>query len=316
MTARVLGMVSARNGDQARATTWLEEALRRCGSVTDQYQWVRAAVLDSMIDLAIGAGDCDRAAELIWETAWMSRGNAAFEGLRPAAGRAAVGWVVKAMAGRRGVDLVVPAQFEAYARIHHRIHNGERWADFAPEYLVRGIAADDDVATRLVFIDGDGNLDAEKVDALVPLLAAETATPNECHFALWEGWGWVHPGSVMMVTFDSDQTPAIERAFNDTMAPAWRFAAACPVEPWWGGRDMILFDGPVEAVSTIGHHSSGEEPLQRQCPQWWWPDDRTWFVGTEIDHPWTYVAGSHRLIDEIVASPNWESLRVESTDRW
>ncbi len=65
MTARVLGMVSARNGDQARATTWLEEALRRCGSVTDQYQWVRAAVLDSMIDLAIVTGDHDRAAELI-----------------------------------------------------------------------------------------------------------------------------------------------------------------------------------------------------------------------------------------------------------
>jgi hypothetical protein len=43
------------------------------------------------------------------------------------------------MAGRVGVDLVVPDGFEAYARIHHRIHNGQRWADFAPEYLVRGV---------------------------------------------------------------------------------------------------------------------------------------------------------------------------------
>ena len=65
MTARVLGMLSARNADRSRATTWLEEALRRCGSVTDQYQWVRAAVLDSMIDLAIATGDRDRAADLI-----------------------------------------------------------------------------------------------------------------------------------------------------------------------------------------------------------------------------------------------------------
>ena len=39
-----------------------------------------------------------------------------------------------------------------------------------------------------------GNLDAEDVDALVPLLAAATETPNECHYALWQGWGWVHPG--------------------------------------------------------------------------------------------------------------------------
>lgn len=65
MTARVLGMVSARNGDRSSATTWLDEALRRCGSVTDQYQWVRAAVLDSMIALAIETGDHDRAADLI-----------------------------------------------------------------------------------------------------------------------------------------------------------------------------------------------------------------------------------------------------------
>ncbi len=65
MTARVLGLVSASNGDQTRATTWLEEALRRCGMVTDQYLWVRAVVLNSMIGLAIDSGDHDRAAKLI-----------------------------------------------------------------------------------------------------------------------------------------------------------------------------------------------------------------------------------------------------------
>ncbi len=65
MTARVLGMVSARNGDRSEAATWFDEALRRCGSVTDQYQWVRAYVLDSMIDLAIDSGDDERAAEYI-----------------------------------------------------------------------------------------------------------------------------------------------------------------------------------------------------------------------------------------------------------
>jgi hypothetical protein len=54
----------------------------------------------------------------------------------------------------------------------------------------------DYIGSKLEFIDGDGNLDAEDVDALVPLLAAATATPNECHYAPWQGWGWVHPGSM------------------------------------------------------------------------------------------------------------------------
>ena len=99
------------------------------------------------------------------------------------------------------------------------------------------------------------------------------------------------------------------------MNPDWTFAAACPVEPWWGGRDMILFDGAVDAVSTIGHRQD-HAGIVRQCPQWWWPADRAWFVGTEIDDPWTYVAGTRRLIGEVLASPQWESVRVEPTDRW
>jgi hypothetical protein len=241
-----------------------------------------------------------------------------FEGLRPASGRGHVAWVVEAMAGREGVDLVVPDGFDAYARIHHRIHNGERWADFAPEYLVRGVEMYDYLGSSLEFIDGDGNLDAEDVDALVPRLAAATATPNECHYALWHGWGWVHPGSMAVLSSgqDSAGARAIEQTFDEAMAPVWTFAAACPVEPWWGGRDMILFDGALDAVSTIGHRSSSESRLERQCPQWWWPDDRAWFVGTEIDDAWTYVAGDRALIDEILTSPQWESVGVEPTDRW
>jgi hypothetical protein len=241
-----------------------------------------------------------------------------FEGLRPALGRDHVAWAVGAMTARQGVDLVVPANFEAYARIHHRIHNGERWADFAPEFLVRGVEMYDYIGSKLEFIDGDGNLGAEDVDGLVPLLAAATATPNECHYALWQGWGWVHPGSVAVCSSprDAAEARASEHAFNEAMVPVWKFAAACPVQPWWGGRDMILFDGPVDAVAAIGHRLSDEAHIERQCPQWWWPDDRAWFVGTEIDHAWTYVAGDHSLVEEILATPQWESVGVEPTDRW
>ena len=79
---------------------------------------------------------------------------------------------------------------------------------------------------------------------------------------------------------------------------------------------MILFDGALDAVSTIGHRSSVGSRLERQCPQWWWPDDRAWFVGTEIDDAWTYVAGDESLINEVLASQQWESVSVEPTDRW
>lgn len=241
-----------------------------------------------------------------------------FDGLTPAPGRDHVAWVAEAMARRDGVALVVPDGLDEYVRIHHRIHNGERWADFAPEYLVRGVEMYEYVGTKLEFIDGDGNLDADDVDALVPLLGERTSTPDRCHYALWGGWGWVHRGSITAWTpgQDSDGAASVERALEDAMRPVWTFAASCPVEPWWGGRDMILFDGPLDAVVTIGHVTPFESAIDRQCPQWWWPDDRAWFVGTEIDHAWTYVAGSRSLVDAVLASPQWESVAIEVTDRW
>lgn len=250
------------------------------------------------------------------ETERVAGGEPLFAGLRPGPGRAHAAWVVEAMAGRVGVSLVVPTGFEAYVRIHHRIHTGGRWADVAPEYLTRGVEPLEVVGSKLEFIDGDGNLDADDVDALTVMLTGATSTPDQCHYALWLGWGWVHPGSMMIVGQNSARVEAINDAYAKAMAPVWEFAAACPVEQWWGGRDMILFDGPIGAVASIGHLWMGDGSVDRQSPQWWWPDDRSWFVGTEIDDAWTYVAGNLTLIETVLASRRWETVRVEPTDAW
>lgn len=61
MTARLLGLLSAQQGDLIGASTWLDEAHRRSGAVTDPYQWVRAYVVDAMIEVSIAAGDHVRA---------------------------------------------------------------------------------------------------------------------------------------------------------------------------------------------------------------------------------------------------------------
>jgi hypothetical protein len=109
-------------------------------------------------------------------------------------------------------------------------------------------------------------LDAEDVDALTPLLAQETATLDDCHYALWTGWGWLHPASMYVWSSDPSVAQEMVRAHNDAMAQLRPFVSECPVEPWWGGRDFILFDGAVHAVSAI-RHSTYLGPEQRQCPQ-------------------------------------------------
>lgn len=47
----------------------------------------------------------------------------------------------------------------------------------------------------------------------------------------------------------------------------------------------------------------------------WWPDDRAWFVSTDIDFAWTYVGGAQELIDELLAEPRLEILPATLTER-
>ncbi len=83
---------------------------------------------------------------------------------------------------------------------------------------------------------------------------------------------------------------------------------------------MLLFDGPVDAVATIGPptlnvEARAAQPVHRLSPQWWWPDDRAWFLATEIDDPWSYVAGPPSLLDAIVAT-GVDAAAVQRTQPW
>lgn len=64
MAARGLGLVTARRGDREASSGWLGEAATRCNRVPDRYQWVRAYVLDTMVEAALDAGDRARAEPL------------------------------------------------------------------------------------------------------------------------------------------------------------------------------------------------------------------------------------------------------------
>ena len=119
--------------------------------------------------------------------------------------------------------------------------------------------------------------------------------------------------------------------------PVWETSPAGPFDRWPTGNGFEYFYGflggetnqwypdlventaNIEAPATPedGYHLMPDlADRARQCPQWWWPDYRAWFVGTEIDDAWTYVAGDQSLMDEILAAQRWESVGVEPADRW
>ncbi len=251
-----------------------------------------------------------------------------FEGLSPAPASDDAQWIVDAMADREGVDLVVPEGFEAYVRLLHPLHDGQRWATTAPPYLRPGTEPYPYPYPEAIQ-QVEGDMGAELVDVLVPKLAAATSTAESCHFGLWNGWGEFHPGShsaafarrihwwvlldALRARSEHRRAEEAERAWESRQQA---FLAACPVQPWWGGRDMLLFDGPLDRVTAIGTLPLFAERFRRRAPQWWWPEDRQWFVATEIDFPWSYVGGSVSLIDSLVSDSNLEAIRADPSWRW
>lgn len=224
-----------------------------------------------------------------------------------------------------GVARVIPAGFDAYARVLHPLADGPRWEAVAPEYLETG-----EGRYRHPFPDAvsevEGDLGESGVDLLAKVLGAATATSQACHYALWAGWGELNPGAVTVASSSRGllgglrarrEQKAMEDTIRTAQAAVTAFVEACPVQPWWGGRDMLLFDGPIEAVVSIGASAPIDGQIyRRRGPQWWWPEDRAWFVATEIDYPWTYVAGPAALIHEIVEDTGLEARPVTPRHRW
>jgi hypothetical protein len=76
-------------------------------------------------------------------------------------------------------------------------------------------------------------------------------------------------------------------------------------------RTFLLFRGPLNDVGQWGAADLFPgHPRQLNSPNLMWPADRSWFVATEIDLPWTGIAGSPELMSDLLGDP---ALDTEST---
>lgn len=122
-----------------------------------------------------------------------------------------------------------------------------------------------------------GELDELTAEALVDVLADATTTPDDVFVAVWEGWGDV---------------------------PAQRFPGAAHLATQ--GRGHFLLRGPLAGVLTSVAASGHGRPAAGL----WWPTDRAWFVATEIDFEWTFVAGEQGLIERLLGDSRLEVART------
>ena len=190
------------------------------------------------------------------------------------------------------VESFLPGHFEAYARIYHPFGWGAPPGTYAPSW--REIAAtvgvelrDREAAMTLAYRGAAGeqaqigSVPEALIGPLVEHLGRATTTPEHCFFALWEGGDSPVPISL---------EPTLELPH----------------------RRYHVFAGPVQGAST----NLSASLIAHQSANLWWPADQAWCVANEIDFAWTYVGGTRRCIDALLADPRLEAVETTATARW
>jgi len=117
-------------------------------------------------------------------------------------------------------------------------------------------------------------LKVAKAGVLSKILQDFTGTPEKVWFCVWEGYG--------------------------SLARTSKHRVHRPQ------RSYLLYVGDLAGMVDF---RIGE--FHRLPPEYWFPDDKSWCVATDIDLYWTYVGGSQSCIEAILRNSELESVPAE-----
>jgi hypothetical protein len=235
-------------------------------------------------------------------------------------------WIAPRLAPWDGysITMIVPAGFEAYARVLHPAETpGDegrlvRWADVAAwsgmplrrDAQFHSVALPPTPASGPPPYDGhgphEGSIYAPDAEVLIAILRSWTATPEDCWFCVWDGFGWDTASTFVALTEAGQPSEVIEEQRRDPVPGPVRDGPRVRLP----NRDYFLYQGPVAAAGTLARL----EGTWEQYPNLWWPADRAWCVASEIDLQWTYVGGPRGLIDAVLADGRIEALPAAPDD--
>lgn len=135
--------------------------------------------------------------------------------------------------------------------------------------------------------------------------ARHTGTPDRAWFAVWEGHGFANATTHVAwrdPPFDDDTRRQREeerarlRKEDERRNAAIRAALGRLPRFHLPNRTYYLLGGSVSAVAELRYPDSSTE---WRNPDLFWPDDRRWFVATDVDFWSLYVGGDDDVIADL-----------------
>lgn len=128
-----------------------------------------------------------------------------------------------------------------------------------------------------------GSLDKSSADETAAIIRRVNGISSECTFGVWDGWGWLTSGSGNEFSYKVDSKPVLDLT----------------------DRSYHLFCGSQESVVNFS-----SELVHQPSANIAWPNDRSWFISTEVDFDSTVVGGSIDLCDALMGNEMIETFRV------
>jgi hypothetical protein len=194
----------------------------------------------------------------------------------------------------RSYDLVsalMPGEYEAYCRVLHRDDpEMESLPRVQARRLIEVLRTETTTPDRCWFCVSErrARLDDQGVDARVALPSG-----GNCHL--------VYPGSIDDAIA---QAPAQRRGASIALRPGLTVEEiARRLRKESGSSTVHFFHKDATPEQIVQSLAAQPHYLPEAAANFWWPDDRAWFVSSPDDLATTYVGGTQRLIDRLLADP-------------
>lgn len=200
------------------------------------------------------------------------------------------------------------------------VDSGRDWSTLAEQ----GPPGFESCAT--VWFDGDvPNHRADTVVLLEALHHLNDDASAPLWFAVWDGWGEAVPYTsrapgfwdfLWLDVLGAYRVPRLRAPFRKIEAHMTANPQDQPIvfdKPHRGHPDVNLEDargyylyrGTLADLEYWAAGKGGAE--ENQPPAWVWPEDRSWFIASDVDPEWFSVSGSAAAIEQLLEDPTLAS---------